>query len=167
MGKWSITYRASTASSHHTVLAVCEDGCPDFKPSCADIFNQIGCTEGHTEDNCLHCPIWPAAWNSAMKWNIVKTTSGSPSQSSQMVEANAFCCKRKPQECDACTHDTCSGLIGLLHDTCPPNEPSFWQGKLSKLQTDCCQEQKGDFGKTCFCKLPTTQCDYGADALQI
>jgi len=149
------------------LLAVCQSGCPDFKPSCADIYNQENCTESHTEDGCLHCPIWPETWNSTMQWQILTTPSGSPAQKPQNVTSNAYCCKRKPMECDTCNQGTCSGLIGLFHNNCPPNGGGFIHHQ-SKLQKDCCVQHESITGfPVCECDMVKTECDHSQEEMVV
>mmetsp|Transcript_69608 Transcript_69608/g.123194 ORF Transcript_69608/g.123194 Transcript_69608/m.123194 type:complete len:277 (+) Transcript_69608:32-862(+) len=137
-GKWGIIGRTKMASERYKLLAVCEEGCPDFKPSCAEQFNQQNCTEGRAEDNCLHCPTWPNVWQSRMQWrSLISSLEGVLTKGQHNVTLEATCCKRKEQECDAANEDTCSGLIGLFHNNCPPNAGSLLHPQ-TKLQKDCC-----------------------------
>lgn len=158
-GKWGIIARTDLTRLQMTLFAVCEDGCPDLKPSCAHIYNQRNCTESHTADGCLHCPIWPAGWQSKMTWRILNSSAGVPLEEPRSATADSYCCTRKPQECDACGGDTCTGLIGLFHNNCPPNNATFLH-RQTKLQNDCCEIFKPPplAIPHCACKEPPREC---------
>lgn len=157
-GKWAIATRIDIMDTKMKVLAVCEEGCPDFKPSCGDIYNQKS-----DDPDLIYCPIWPAAWNEPMKWRIVKTHNGTLPQPVE-VTTDGQCCKRKPMECDACGASTCGGLIGLFHNNCPPNSGSLLH-PVSQLQKDCCNIERPPPVElpVCVCNLPATQCDHSRD----
>jgi len=161
-GKWGILGRTDISSMHYRLLAVCESGCPDLKPSCTDIFN-----EPPSEPNPLHCPIWPATWNSTMEWKTFSTTSN---RSQQLVSAHGVCCRRKPMECDACDQHTCTGLIGLLHNNCPPNQGSFLN-PVSEFQKHCCEEYRPPPLElpSCGCSRSRfeTKCDHGEEDVAV
>mmetsp|Transcript_11670 Transcript_11670/g.41688 ORF Transcript_11670/g.41688 Transcript_11670/m.41688 type:complete len:263 (-) Transcript_11670:111-899(-) len=154
-GKWAIASRTDFASVQMHVLAVCDEGCPDFKPSCGDIFNQPP-----DAPDLISCPIWPRAWQQPMKWRILNDTSGK-SPKPVVVATTGKCCKRKPMECDACSSSSCGNLIGLFYNNCPPNAGSFMHPQ-SKFQKDCCVVDRPPPLElpVCTCGSTETQCDH-------
>ena len=68
-GKWGVIAQVA-GSSTYSLLAVCDGGCPDWKPSCADIYNQP------PTESALHCPVWPATWNATQSWTVLNATDG-------------------------------------------------------------------------------------------
>jgi len=162
--KWAIIQRTNYNFAA-SVLAVCDEGCPDFKPTCEDIYNQAA----RPEEERSHCPIWLANYSgSPMTWRVLQAASGDSWTTATGVTMN--CCERKAQECDACSTDsTCSSLIGLTHNNCPPNEGS-WLHPQSDLQKHCCEEHIVAPWDThaCMCKSPEDACDRGAaDATEV
>lgn len=157
LGKWGIMGHNQSDQpfgSWH-LRAVCESGCPDLKPSCNEIYNQPA-----SDPDPLHCPIWPADWDSTMEWRIISVAGYT---GPERVTAHVFCCKRRPIECDACSDSqTCSGLIGISHNDCPPNKGSLFH-RQSKLQADCCVQTRPPpfFNPRCICSQPPTECDHG------
>mmetsp|Transcript_37264 Transcript_37264/g.115996 ORF Transcript_37264/g.115996 Transcript_37264/m.115996 type:complete len:257 (+) Transcript_37264:88-858(+) len=161
-GKWAIAARTDFARADMRVLAVCEEGCPDFKPSCGALFNQPP-----DAPDLIYCPIWPQAWSKPMKWKIVASETGKVPEPT-VVASTGSCCRRKPMECDACHKGTCEGLIGLLHNNCPPNNGSIlhWQ---SKLQSHCCEISRPPPIElpVCGCKIVETECDHSEESLLV
>lgn len=152
-GKWGII-ATTDGGMQNRLLAICDRGCPDWKPSCADIYN-----EPPTEPDPLHCPVWPAEWKQAMHWRIINTTDGNTTVRS--LTASASCCHRKAQLCDSCGYDKCSGLAGLLHNNCPPSKGSFFHPQ-SDYQRSCCQTYRPPplEQPTCGCVDPVSECDH-------
>lgn len=116
------------------VLAVCEEGCPHWTPDCKDLWTAGG--KPPPSDPPYLCPLWPEKWPEKQTWRIL---SGNGTTKNTTVSATVACCERQPQECDACdSHQTCSGLTGLFHNSCPPEKGSVIFPQ-TKLQKDCCQ----------------------------
>lgn len=142
-------------SDHGSLVAVCDDGCPDWKPSCADIYNQP------PTESALHCPVWPQEWNAMQRWTVLNATDG---KGDRNATASSYCCKRKADECDKCVRDeTCHGLTGIFSDHCPPKPPPKFH-PITPLQEACCQHVSNPVlpFNECSCKVPPTVCDHDA-----
>eukprot|EP01045_Picozoa_sp_COSAG04_P034209 COSAG04_NODE_7391_length_1136_cov_0.945998_1_plen_247_part_00 len=146
-GRWGIISQTA-GSSRYSLLAVCDAGCPDWKPSCADVFNQP------PTESALHCPTWPRNWTRSSRWSLLNASAGGGERS---VAASSYCCARKANPCDRCGADTCSGLTGLLRDHCPPKPPSP-RHPLTPLQRACCEHVSNPVlpFNGCSCKRPAS-----------
>eukprot|EP00747_Dinoflagellata_sp_TGD_P178795 gnl/TRDRNA2_/TRDRNA2_28434_c0_seq1.p1 gnl/TRDRNA2_/TRDRNA2_28434_c0~~gnl/TRDRNA2_/TRDRNA2_28434_c0_seq1.p1 ORF type:complete len:241 (+),score=22.79 gnl/TRDRNA2_/TRDRNA2_28434_c0_seq1:81-803(+) len=118
------------------LLAICSKGCPDIPATTS-----------------VTAP-WPAAGHFHTEWEDEAGTAITP------VSASASCCRRKPQECDACTAGTCGGLLNWLN--CPA---SGFRAKHHPLERDCCEREWAVFNSVCTCKQPETLCDHRSEAV--
>lgn len=147
-GKWAVI--GDGGWDDVEVLAICEEGCPDWKGDCK---HQYHVKSGPP----LNCPMWPADWSSNQVWRVLKPLHGGAPKTVSQVSST--CCKRQPQQCDACAKDTCSDLISLLYNACPPNGASIFHGQ-TELQKACCKEYHSSLVPypVCGCDHVPTRC---------
>ena len=136
------------------VLAVCEEGCPDWTPDCKDLFTAGGAAPPSQPP--YDCPLWPEAWPKKQRWRVLGADG--PTNAT----ATMTCCERKPQHCDSCDNgQTCASLIGLLHNNCPPKQGSVLHPQ-SPFQQECCRTAESpplDL-PYCICKPTPTVCQH-------
>lgn len=135
------------------VVAVCEEGCPSWTPDCKDLFT-VGTAPPSQPP--YDCPLWPARWPEKQRWRVLGA------EGATNVTATMSCCERKPQHCDPCdSGETCSSLIGLLHNNCPPEKGALLHPQ-TPFQQDCCRtiESPPLDSKSCVCQPTSTVCQH-------
>lgn len=125
------------------LYAVCIKGCPEPVdggkwPAGATFEN----TEWEVYDDAV-----PAANEEQRRVGVAPRT---------VTGVSAKCCKRKPWECDVCTHDMCRGFFGM----CPNHI-------LHPLAAKCCVPYTGPVIPLpqCICKSPEPYhvCDHSSE----